>query len=103
MNEETKVTTEVAATETQETNVSAETSSSKGSGSGSLGVLVVGALIAGGVGLFKNRKKLTEKKTEKQIKKLEKQGYVVSRMEIVDTEPVEEPDVEPEEVDSDEE
>lgn len=84
MNEETKVMANEATnnTEVQGTYTESDTSSN-GGGSKGLGVLVVGALIAGGVGLFKNRDKIKAKKEEKQIKKLEKKGYVVYKAEEV--------------------
>lgn len=84
MNEETKVMVNEATnnSEAQETYTESNTSSN-GGGSKSLGVLVVGALIAGGVGLFKNRDKIKAKKEEKQIKKLEKKGYVVYKADDI--------------------
>lgn len=75
MNEEMNV-IDTAMTEDTGANVSTETSG----GSGIIGKLIIGAVITGAaIGITKLVRKNSSKREEKQIAKLEKKGYIVTK------------------------
>ena len=60
---------------------------SNGSGLYGLGFVALGAIVAGTAAIIhSNRDKINAKRTERQIKKLQKKGYNVSKLEIVSPE-----------------
>lgn len=85
LNQETELVenSEALTTETDEILESSD------SGFSGLGDFVIGALCVGIAAVaFAKRDKIKEKITERQIKKLEKKGYNVSKLEVVDSEDV---------------
>lgn len=95
MNEEMRNEIEVTEVATTEDNYDV---SYEGSGAGKIIIGLAGLGVAGLVGLvglaIKNKEKLKNKRTERMIKKLEKQGYIVDAPEFenVESEDIEEPE-----------
>lgn len=80
MNEEMNMTNVEIENEVEIDNTELDVFEGEESCGGILGiVLLAGSILGAGIAAWKNRDKITDKKNQYRIKKLEKQGYVVTK------------------------